>query len=708
MERKQFRLLHRLCRWYGVETAYRDVEGRLRAAGPESLLAVLQALGAPVSGLAAVPGALRERRQQYWRVLCEPVVVAWSGRPARMELRLPAGQAAAPLECRLQLEDGRLRRWVLEPDRLPLTRTATIEGVTFTARQLTLPAGLPWGYHNLHLHLAGRTREVLVIAAPSRAWDLAGRSTPGHLEDGKGRVSSPGRGGKEERLWGCFLPLYALHTRSSQGAGDFGDLEALVRWAGSQGAGFTGTLPLLAVFLDEPFAPSPYQPASRLFWNEFYLDTSRLEEARRCPEAQELYNTAAVRQEIASLQAAPLVDYRRGMALKRRLLEVCARSFFSAYPGGQEELQRWLAGRPEALDYARFRATVEKQHATWPAWPARMREGNLAEGDYHLEALQYHLYVQWQAHRQLQEVAAVARRSGPGLYLDFPLGVHGAGYDVWRYRQAFATTASSGAPPDTFFRQGQDWGFPPLHPEGIRLDGYRYYRACLRQHLHHAGILRLDHVMGLHHLYWIPGGLTAREGVYVRYHARELHAILSLESRRHQALLVGEDLGTVPAYVRRAMARHNIYRMYVLSSEYTGKPRRALPPVATRSLASLNTHDMPPFAAFWREKRGRQRAALPIFLYNQGHLELPTTATASLLRASLAHLAASPARLLSVNLEDLWLETEPQNIPGTVAEYPNWQRRARYSLEEFSRLPGVVALLEEINRLRRETWGADI
>ncbi|MGI9861967.1 4-alpha-glucanotransferase [Moorella naiadis] len=704
MPDRELRLLHRLCRWCGVETAYRDVEGRLRAASAESLLAALQALGVPVAGLTAVPGALRERQQQYWQSLCEPVVVAWSGRPGVVELRLlagQAGQAAAPLECRLQLEDGRLWRWVLDADRLRLTRIAVVEGVTFTARQLSLPAGLPWGYHNLHLHLAGRTREVLVIVAPRRAWEMTGRGTGVPQGDDKGRVGSPGRSGKGERLWGSFLPLYALYTRHSPGAGDFGDLKALVRWAGSLGAGFTGTLPLLAAFLDEPLAPSPYQPVSRLFWNEFYLDISRLAETRRCPEVQELYNAAAVRQEIASLQAAPLVNYRRGMALKRRLLEICARGFFSRPPGEQEGLRRWLAGHPEALDYARFRATMEKQHTTWPTWPARMREGHLTEGDYDPAAVQYHLYVQWQTQRQLQEVATVARRSGQGLYLDFPLGVHGEGYDTWRYRQAFATGASSGAPPDTFFRQGQDWGFPPLHPEGIRQDGYRYYRACLRQHLHYAGILRLDHVMGLHHLYWIPCGLTAREGIYVRYHARELYAILSLESWRHRVLLVGEDLGTVPAYVRRAMDRHNIYRMYVLSSEYTGQPDRALPPVATRSLASLNTHDMPPFAVFWREKRGRQRAALPIFLYNQGCLELPTTAAASLLRASLAYLGASPARLLLVNLEDLWLETEPQNIPGTVTEYPNWRRRARYSLEEFRRLPGVANLLQEINRLRR-------
>ncbi|CEP66205.1 Glycoside hydrolase, superfamily [Moorella glycerini] len=679
---KELRLLYRLCRLYGVEPAYRDVEGKLRAAGPETLLAVLRALGAPVAGLADVPGALRERRLQYWRRFCEPVAVAWSGRLPHLELRLPVQRATGPLECRLRLEDGRLWQLVIDPARLPLIRVTEVEGVAFEARQLTLPARLPWGYHHLHLRLPGLTREVLIIAAPSRAWYRAA--------------------GQGEHLWGCFLPLYALHSCRSLGAGDFGDLEALSIWVNKLGGNFTATLPFLAAFLDEPFDPSPYQPVSRLFWNEFYLDISRLEEAQQCQEVRDLLNSAAVQEEIASLRAVPLVDYRRGMALKRRLLALCARIFFTGNTGGRAEMEAWLAGNPAARDYARFRAAVEKQHATWTEWPSRMREGCLKEGDYDTEAMQYHLYVQWQAHRQVKALAACARRSGPGLYLDLPLGVHREGYDVWRHRQDFALAASSGAPPDTFFRQGQEWGFPPLHPEGIREDGYSYYIACLRHHLRHAGILRLDHVMGLHRLYWIPRGLAATEGVYVRYHAGEFYAILALESRRHRAILVGEDLGTVPGYVRLAMTRHNINRMYVLAAEYTGNPGRALGPVPPGSLASLNTHDMPPFAAFWRErqKSGRQRAALPVFLYNRGFLQVATTATGSLLRGCLAYLAASPARLLLVNLEDLWLETEPQNIPGTGTGYPNWRRKARYSLEEFTRQPEVVSLLRDVNYWR--------
>jgi 4-alpha-glucanotransferase len=279
-----------------------------------------------------------------------------------------------------------------------------------------------------------------------------------------------------------------------------------------------------------------------------------------------------------------------------------------------------------------------------------------------------------------------------------------------------------GAPPDAFFTRGQAWGFPPLHPERAREQGHRHLIACLRHHLEQAGALRIDHIMGLHRLFWVPKGMEPRDGVYVRYPAEELYSILCLESHRHRSLIVGENLGTVPAYVNRALARHGILGMYVAQYATTAKVAMALRPVPSRSVASINTHDMPPFAAFWRgldigdrralglltqrgAERERQRRqalkrSLVSFLRRQGWLRGSASAF-SVLRACLAHLAASPARLLLVNLEDLWLETKPQNVPGTVDERPNWRRKARHSLEALCQMPQVADTLREIDRLRR-------
>ncbi|KKM09489.1 4-alpha-glucanotransferase [Clostridiales bacterium PH28_bin88] len=685
MGESQIRMLHQLARQYGVETSYQDVTGRRQDAAPDSLLAVLRELGAPVERLADVPGALRERRQEQWQRCSEPVVVAWQGRPGHLELRLPATGVDHRIDGRLELEGGEVRQWTNHLVHTPVLQVSEVEGVAYTARLLSLPADLPPGYHRLTLSMPGRVFQTLLIAAPFQAY------VPPLVTAG--------------RTWGVFLPLYALHSGRSWAAGDLTDLEALLHWVQELGGGMVGTLPLLAAFLDEPFDPSPYAPASRLFWNEFYLDATRIPELGGCPPALDLLNSPAFQSELTALRNTPLVDYRRGLAVKRRILELLSHCCHSAGGGRRAALQGWAAAHPAVQDYARFRAAVERQGAAWPGWPDRMRDGSLQDGDFDPAAERYHLYVQWQAQEQFQALSAQARDRGPGLYLDLPLGVHRAGYDVWREGSAFALEASCGAPPDLLIPEGQNWEFPPMHPERIRQQAYRYYIAVLRHHLRHAGILRLDHVMGLHHLFWIPKGLPAREGVYVRYRDDEFYAILALESHRHRTLLVGEDLGTVPRYVRTAMTRHKVYRMYVLPFEYTPAARQMLNPIPTGSMASLNTHDMPPFAAFWLQRTPGDRLALFRFLRRKGWLKVPTDDTKAMLEACLKSLSASRARVLMVNLEDLWLETSPQNIPGTGDQYPNWRRKARYTLEEFMRIPEVLKTLQGINKLRKRGTG---
>jgi 4-alpha-glucanotransferase len=359
-----------------------------------------------------------------------------------------------------------------------------------------------------------------------------------------------------------------------------------------------------------------------------------------------------------------------------------------------------------------------------------LQDGVLKEGDYDETARQYHLYVQWVAHEQMQNLSQSARIAGVKLYLDLPLGVHPYSYDVWRERDVFALAVSGGAPPDVVFTKGQNWGFPPLHPEAIRQQRYRHYIAYLRHQLKHTSRLRIDHVMALHRLFWIPKGLEPREGVYVRYPAEELYAILSVESHRHRAEIVGENLGTVPAYVNSTMARHNVQQMYVVQYELTPGARRVLRPVPRGSVASLNTHDMPPFVAYWKcldiedrltlglldsrgariERKNRRslQKALEIFLDRNGCLKAKAASSRALLEACLVYLSASPAQVVLVNVEDLWLEREAQNVPGTLQQRPNWQRKARHSLERFCEMPGVLGTLREVNDRRKRGKGLRI
>ncbi|HEX3556974.1 MAG TPA: 4-alpha-glucanotransferase [Thermoanaerobaculia bacterium] len=690
----EFAELLTLARLYGIQTSYHDALGRYVEAGPDSLAGALRALQVPLEGPADVPDALEERRQELARRLLEPVIVAWEGHAPGIELR--PGAAGGSLAYHLDLEGGERRAQVMDLASLPELPPAEAGGRP--GRRLTLSESLPPGYHHLTVEVAGHSAQSLIISAPTRCY----------TGDGK-------------PLWGAFLPLYALRTSRSWGAGDFSDLETLAEWTAGLGGGVVATLPLLAAFLDEPCEPSPYAPASRLFWNELYLDPRRLPEMEDCIAARRLVESHEFKREVEVLRAAPRVDYPRLMTLKRRVLEELAQRFF-ARPGAREEdFARFVVEKPNLDAYAAFRAVGDRRGEPWQSWPERLREGTLAPADYDDDDRRYYLWTQWAAEQQMSAMAHEARRRGPGLYLDLPLGVHGSAFDVWLEPDLFARDASAGAPPDSLFTQGQNWGFPPIQPDRLREQGYGHLIDCLRHHLEHAGILRIDHVMQLHRLFWIPRGLETSAGVYVTYPAEELYAVLSLESHRHRAMIVGENLGTVPPEVYESMDRHDVHGMYVVQYELNpGSQGLREPPAQT--VASLNTHDMPTFQGFTQAKdvdelqslgffspeqaqaererraaiRGSMEEALPPELRGRG-----AATQEAILHQRLEHLAASPARMVMVNLEDLWLETEPQNVPGTHTERPNWQRKARFSFEEFSTRADVIEPLRRVDELRR-------
>ncbi|MDP3939881.1 MAG: 4-alpha-glucanotransferase [Deltaproteobacteria bacterium] len=704
MKPAELRTLRALAALHGVETEFRDAFGHRRAATPQALLATLRALGVNVDRARDLAPALDLRQREIWSRACEPVTVAWEGEAVRVTLRLPEERAGEIVSCRLQTEDGESRCWRALPGEMPASRAGRVDGRRYVQKEIVLPRRLPRGYHRLSLETGGREFETLLISAPARAFEPPARN---------------------QRSWGVFLPLHALGSARGWGSGDFTDLASLLRWTAARGGRLVGTLPLLAAFLDEHFEPSPYSPASRLFWNEFFIDVARVPELRRCAGARRLIGSGAFRREIDRLRGGDQVDYRRGMAQKRRVLELLCRSFFASAPVARRlEFERFVAARPALPDYARFRAVNERRRTAWERWPRRLREGAIVAGDYDRAAYRYHLYAQWIADAQLARASRAGR--GAGLYLDLPLGASRHGYDVWRERGSFALGASTGAPPDPVFTGGQDWGFPPPHPDGIREEGYRYFIATLRHHLARASVLRIDHVMGLQRLFWIPSGLDASQGVYVRYRAQELYAILCLESWRAGAVIAGENLGTVPPEVDEMMARCGVQRLHVLQYDVEGHARGP-GPVPRGAVASLNTHDMPTFAAFLsgddiedraslglhapagarkeRARRVRIVGALRRFLVRRRRLAKGKGGAASLLDACLAFLAASPARIVLVNLEDLWGERRPQNVPGTGRERPNWRRKAALTFESFSRSPRVVETLRRIAALRRKGAG---
>jgi 4-alpha-glucanotransferase len=694
-------LLQTVARLYNIQAKYRDGFGQLRTASTDSVLSVLNSLGAPVRSLEDLPNALRERRQSQWQCCIEPVTVAWQNQPLKIKLRLPSRFAQDAVAAEIILENGDRLEGRCEDVRDIAPVFKDVEGARYVVRILRVQASIPLGYHRLHLQVGSLHLQSMLISAPLEAY------VPPH-PDGK--------------RWGVFCPLYALNSASSWGAGDFTDLATFAGFVGELKGQAVATLPMLASFLDEPFNPSPYAPVSRLFWNEFYLDVTRIPEFAQCPAAQALVNSAEFQRDLDDARAQSLVDYRKCMALKRRVIEELLKFLLPKTSKRRTSFKKYVTTHPLARDYAAFCAKVERERTVWFHWPPTACAGRLIADDYDESAYQYHLYVQWQCDEQKRHLSDEAKNNGATLYLDFPLGVNRDGYDVWRERELFALSANGGAPPDGLFVKGQNWGFPPFNPEALRRQGYRYYIHCVRHHMALAGMLRIDHVMGLHRAFWVPDGFSATEGLYVHNPAHEYWGILSLESHRHQAQVVGENLGTVPFYVNEAMARHKILGMHVGIFGVNANAEQALNPAPANTVASLNTHDTATFMSFWTggdiqdrialgsleetqaqpelQYRAAQRDTLIAFLQSRGLLRDSSTDPAAVLAGWLAFLAHGEEEFLLINLEDLWLETAPQNVPGTWQERPNWQRKARYSLEAIREMKSIETLLKTIGDIR--------
>ncbi|HUG40699.1 MAG TPA: 4-alpha-glucanotransferase [Longimicrobiales bacterium] len=714
--------LHALARLHGIQTAYRSNEGARVTATPDALRAVLRALGVHADSDAAIRDLLAHRRRELADRVIEPVVVGWRGAGTAgaalrgvVRVRSTDRQREGDIRVRVGLEAGGERSWTVASSSLEAVGVTEVDGRARAELEIPLP-DLPAGYHDLAVEMGRGRWEALLMVAPERAmsWEAVA----------------------DRPAWGVFLPLYAAWGEPGA-LPDFALLDTLAERVAAKGGAVVGTLPLLAAFLGErPHEPSPYAPVTRLFWNEVYVDPAAAPGFAELPDDE--------RGTLPGGGAPPRqrdprwFDAGAAMAARRPALEALARRFFDGDPDA--ELAGFHARNPLAEDYACFRAITEGR-GPWGEWPERLQARDVRDGDYDPAVARYHLYVQWLAERQLAAATARAADRGVSLYLDLPLGVHPDGYDVWRERALFARTSSAGAPPDPLAAQGQDWGFPPLHPEAARLDRHRYFIASIRKHLRFAGVLRIDHVMQLHRMFWVPAGDAAR-GVYVRYPAEELYAVLCLESARAGAVIVGEDLGTVPKAVRRGMKRHGLYGMYVAQFELEvakgAKGAKALGPrpVPAGAVASVGTHDTPTFAGWWMGRdaeirrdagvlseeeaarevagRGRMRAELvrgmvqgprtggtpgqPNAEGSEG--EGPDPAATAVLSALHAHMAASPAGLVLATLEDLWLEPEPQNVPGTTGDR-NWRRRSARPLSALDEGAPAV-LLSEMDQARRE------
>jgi 4-alpha-glucanotransferase len=550
----------------------------------------------------------------------------------------------------------------------------------------------------------------------------------------------------DERLghrpgFGLWVNLYSLRSDRGLGVGSLSDLRQLARFAGEAGAVFLGTSPLHAV-RNVAADISPYQPTSRLFRNPLYLDLSEIPEWLDTPAAHRVLETRA--DERRCLLGADRVDYERCAGLQRRVVRELHRSFrerhvLRATQRGRAYARYRKARGAPLLDFATFCAleehlVAEGHSRDWREWPNELRSPESpavrAFRDAHTEEVDLHAFQQFEIDRQLETVAREAGRAGLelGLYADLATGSAAGGFDTWAFPGAFVMDASLGAPPDDYAEGGQDWGLPPLHPARAATASDGLFRRLLRSSFEHARMLRIDHMMGVLRQYWIPRGEPASAGAYVRFPARDLLDIVADESLHAGALVVGEDLGTVPRGLASLLARYRVLSSRVLIFERDGRGRfRPARAYSRRALVTANTHDLPTLAGLWsgrdltlrrelglirndddlaaaQTERSALRRALLRRLRMDGELPAATAdpSYADLCAAVYRFLCRTPSPLVGVSCDDLAAESEPVNLPGVSADvYPSWTRRMERSVDSFTSDPEIRKALSGLSARSR-------
>jgi (1->4)-alpha-D-glucan 1-alpha-D-glucosylmutase len=724
--------LDRLCALAGIAPEYSDVWGKIHRASGATRVALLQAMGI-VANAAGVESALKERETRPWRRGLPPVSVQREdGVPYRWEICCEARRRGRPHRFSLALESGDVRSGEFRPADLPPLTERAIDGTRFLKVAFEWRERLPLGYHRFTLQPpdgAGPAVLTLIIV-PRRCYTLPA------LEGGA-------------RVWGPALQLYALRSGRNWGIGDFTDLRRAVEFAGRAGAGIVGVNPLHALFPHNPDHISPYSPSSRVYLNALYVDVEAVPEFAECESARAAVAAPEFRSRLSSLRAAEHVDFRGVAEAKLGTLRAIFEHFRSRHllprtARGKAFLEYQRSGGEPLQRFALFQALQEDFHARdesvwgWPVWPEPYRDPASPQVRAFLEAnrerVDFYAWLQWLAEEQLGGCGQRARELGldVGLYQDLAVSVDRAGAETWAWQAVYAEMASIGAPPDDFNLNGQNWGLPPPIPETIAELAYAPLVATLRANMRHARALRIDHVMGLMRLFWIPPGGKPADGAYVHYPFQDLIGVLALESVRNRCLVIGEDLGTVPDAVRGALAPLGVlsYRLLLFEKERDGgfKAPGAYP---AQALAAVSTHDLPTLRSLWighdlelRAKlglypsealrrrqvmeRAQDRARLLVALEREDLLPAGVTVhpasvpemTAELARALHVYLARSPAQVMMFQMEDALGQLEQVNLPATTAEYPNWSRKLPLNVEEWSADARVTALAEALRRER--------
>lgn len=658
----------------GVACAYHDWTGNFLTVAPPTVVAVLAGLGVRADTEEDCAAALLELDRQHWARPLPPTIVTRTGQETSFWVHVTHGE---PADIWVRLEDGAVRSGIRQADNF--TPPFDLDGRLVGEATFVLPGDLPLGYHRVHLRSGDQEFDTALIVTPS--W-----------------LGMPARMGSR-RTWGLATQLYSVRSQGSWGIGDLADLTDLAVWAGSQhGAGFVLVNPLHAAAPTAPMEPSPYLPTSRRFVNPIYLRIEDIPEFAWLPKRGRVHNRRKAVQSRAQKHSG--IDRDGIWAAKREALDLVYRVPRTA--GRQLAFEAYKQREGTALDdFATWCAIAEKHGGDWRRWPAELAHPANAEvaefADRHQRTVDFYRWMQWQLDEQLAHTQSQALRTGMplGVMHDLAVGVHPSGADAWSLQDVLALGVTAGAPPDEFNQLGQDWSQPPWRPDRLEELGYQPFRALTAAILRHAGGVRIDHVIGLFRLWWIPEGAPPTAGTYVRYNHDAMIGIVALEAHRAGAVVVGEDLGTVEPWVRDYLRDRGLLGTSILWFEMDAGSRGPLAAEHWRELclSSVTTHDLPPTPGYLDGEHVRLRGELGL-LTRPAEEELADDRAQQaawmdeLRRVGLLggeadeedviiglyrYLGRTRSRLLALALTDAVGERRTQNQPGTTDEYPNWR-----------------------------------
>ena len=680
-------VLDRLARAAGIASQWQDVDGQAHVVGDDTRRALLAAMGLEANTTAQARARLVQLAARRERRILPRTRMAVEGAEERIGIVADSGKWPCRGALEIRGEDGEVRNVPFTTDDLPGDTIVATDGGSVIRRFVPLPS-LPAGIYAVTFE--GRQDSPCRLVVTPRSCFL-----PDVLRNGG-------------RRFGLAAHLYALRRRGDQGIGDFSTLrEAGVATADAGGV-VVALNPLHALFSGDRERASPYQPSDRRFLDPIYIDVECVPDFAASPQARRALEQQA--EALLHLSRQPVVDYAGVWRLKQAVLGLCFQAFEQRGrdDGLVLEFDRFVrAGGASLLRFATFEAISAVHRIPWASWPEALRqpEGRaVAEfGQSHATDVRFAMYLQWLADRQLALAAAISRDRGLafGFCRDLAVGSAPDGAEAWATQASLARGVSIGAPPDPFAAAGQVWNLPPPIPEAHADEGYAGFRELIRANMRHAGALRIDHVMGLSRLFWVPDGARCADGAYVNYPLDDLLGVLALESERARCTIIGEDLGTVPEGFRERVAGADILSYQPLWFQRDGAA--FVPPsrYAAKAVACVSTHDMPTFAGWWNgsdiaerralhlldedaarrasEARRQERVALVSAMHDEG------IAASAAQHAERAHylaatrdvhrfVGATSAMLVLLQADDLAVETIAQNLPGTDRERPNWRR----------------------------------